>query len=517
MDAHNAAVARISARVRTFYDRKQPFRLYHGTTNSTRAISRSTSTTVDTSALNHVLAVDTAAKTALCEPNVPMDVLLAATLKHGLVPLIVMELPSITVGGGFSGMAGESSSFRHGPFDSIVESIEIVLPNGDVMTASRTERPDLFWGAACAFGTLGIATLLEVRLRDAAEYVEMTYHPVPDMKAASAKLQAETARPEVDYVDAIAFSPTSIIVCSGRLVNTLPQHVAPRAVKRYTRRNDPWYYLDVQKSAAAGQPWTDHVALTDYLFRWDRGGFWVARYAFTYFFAPFNHVTRALLDRFMHAKVMYHALHKSGLSDQYVIQDVGVPYGAADEFRGWLDEKLNIYPLWLCPIKIRRDDPDSAHGLHADFATAPEPVLLNFGVWGPGSTRYDAFVAQNRDLEAKVHSLGGKKTLYAQNFYTRDEFWAAYNKPAYDAVRARYHADWMPDVWDKVGHVDHEARRARIEESRMPRRLQGKRPSQGLYGVYKAWMGGDYLLGKGKGKAKEDKAAVGVSEEGKRE
>ncbi|KXJ88836.1 FAD binding domain protein [Microdochium bolleyi] len=517
MDAHNAAVARISARVQTFYEQKTPFRLYHGSTNSTRAISRSASNTVDTSALNHVLSVDIARKTALCEPNVPMDDLLAATLKHGLVPLIVMELPSITVGGGFSGMAGESSSFRHGPFDSIVSSIEIVLPNGDVTTASRTERADLFWGAACAFGTLGIVTLLEVQLRDAADYVEMTYFPFPDITAASAKLQEETAKPEVDYVDAIAFSPSNIVVCVGKLVNTLPRGVAQSAVKRYTRRTDPWYYLDVQKSAAAaahskskpGEPWTDHVAIADYLFRWDRGGFWVARYAYTYFFAPFNRITRAVLDRFMHAKVMYHALHKSGLSDQYIIQDVGVPYRAADEFRGWLDANFNIYPLWLCPIKIRRDDgPEVAgHGLHADFADpakTPEPILLNFGVWGPASTRYETFVRQNRDLEAKVHSLGGKKTLYAQNHYTRDEFWGWYNKDKYDRVRVKYYADWMPDVWDKVGHVDQEARRRRIAESRMPKALQGKRPFQGLYGVYKAWRGGDYLLGKGK--------AVGVQE-----
>lgn len=49
--------------------------------------------------------------TVLAEPNVPMDSLLEACLQHGLLPPVVMEFPGITVGGGFAGTAGESSSF----------------------------------------------------------------------------------------------------------------------------------------------------------------------------------------------------------------------------------------------------------------------------------------------------------------------------------------------------------------------------------------------------------------------
>lgn len=519
MEEHAAAVERIASRVKQFSATKQPFRLYHGTTNSTRTTARTAQNTIDTSSLNHVLSIDSTRKTALCEPNVPMDVLLSATLKEGLVPLIVMELPSITVGGGFSGMAGESSSFRHGPFDETVVSIEIVLPDGSVATAAREgDKADLFWGAACAFGTMGIVTVLEVQLRDAGGFVEMTYLPAKGMDEATRILQEHTARAEVDYVDGIAFSPNNIVICTGKLVKALPAGTPKDSVRRYTGRSDPWYYLDVEKrtsslfrssSSTTATTTTntrvDYVPLADYFFRWDRGGFWVARYAFTYFFAPFNRVTRFLLDTFMHAKVMYHALHKSGLSDSHVIQDVGVPYSTATHFREWLDAEFNIYPLWLCPIKIRRDAgmQVAGHGLHADFADpekTPEPILLNFGVWGPASTSYDTFVRQNRDLEKKVHELGGKKTLYAQNFYTRDEFWGVYNWEKYDAVRRKYHADWMPDVWDKVGHVDQDARRRAMEGSRMPGVLRGKRPFQGLYGVYKAWRGGDYLLGGGGGK-----------------
>lgn len=112
-DSHDEAVTLIAANVRKFYDQKEPFRIYHGSTNSTRQSQRSRDRLVDTSAMSRVLKVDTERKTALVEPNVPMDGLVEATLQHGLLPPVVMEFCGITVGGGFSGTSGETSSFRY--------------------------------------------------------------------------------------------------------------------------------------------------------------------------------------------------------------------------------------------------------------------------------------------------------------------------------------------------------------------------------------------------------------------
>jgi delta24-sterol reductase len=113
MDSHDRAVAKIAATIREFYSRKEPFRIYHGSTNSTRKSQYDTNRIVDTSGLSNILKVDTMTKTALVEPNVPMDRLVAATLQCGLIPPVVMEFPAITVGGGFAGTAGESSSFKY--------------------------------------------------------------------------------------------------------------------------------------------------------------------------------------------------------------------------------------------------------------------------------------------------------------------------------------------------------------------------------------------------------------------
>lgn len=88
------------------------------------------------------------------KPNVPMDKLVEATLEHGLIPPVIMEFPGITVGGGYAGSAGESSSFKYGYFDQTINSVEMILANGEVVNASKTTHPDLFKGAAGALGTL---------------------------------------------------------------------------------------------------------------------------------------------------------------------------------------------------------------------------------------------------------------------------------------------------------------------------------------------------------------------------
>jgi delta24-sterol reductase len=497
MQSHDTVVAGIAATVRTFYDRQQPFRIYHGSTNSTRQSQYRRDNIVDTSNLNNILRVDKDQKTVLVEPNVPMDKLVEGTMAHGLVPLVVMEFPGITVGGGFSGTSGESSSFRHGFFDRTVNWIEIILPNGDLVTASHSDKPDLFWGAAAAFGTLGVVSLVEIRLMEAKKYVELTYHSLSTMPSAIEKIQEVTKDTTIDYLDGMVLTRDRIVICSGRLTDDLP---AGGRIQKFTRATDPWFYMHTEKRIAnATEPIVDYIPLVDYLFRYDRGGFWVGKYAFKYFITPFNRVSRYLLDTFMHTRVMYHALHQSGHSKRYIIQDVAVPYEATDEFLHWLNDEFSFYPLWLCPLRQRGQFPGSAHGLLAETAddSAPE-YLMNFGVWGPGSTERRQFVQQNRKLELKVQDMKGKKWLYAHAYYTEDEFWTIYGRKEYDLLRTKYHATYLPTIYDKV-KVDVESEERVLRGSLTIWLLSlfwDIWPLSGLFGVYKAWRGGGYLLQK---------------------
>lgn len=112
------------------------------------------------------MLVDVEKKVALVESNVAMDTLIEATVPYDhLVAPVVMEFPGITAGGGFSGTSDESSSFRYGFFDRIVNWIEMLHSSGEVVTTSSTDKPDLFWGIPSSFGTLGVINLLEIQLK----------------------------------------------------------------------------------------------------------------------------------------------------------------------------------------------------------------------------------------------------------------------------------------------------------------------------------------------------------------
>jgi Delta24-sterol reductase len=397
----------------------------------------------------------------------------------------VMEFPGITAGGGFAGTAGESSSFRYGFFDRTINWIEMVLGDGEVVKASKTERSDLFYGAASSFGTLGVTTLLEIQLVKARTYVALTYLPVFNISEAQTEIRQATSDSSVDYIDGVMFAQDYGIICVGRLTNDVPMGAK---IQGFTRRTDPWFYVHVQRLLRGrSTPITEAVPIVDYLFRYDRGGFWVARYAYTYFLTPFNRITRWILDYYMHTRVMYHALHQSRLSSQYIIQDVAIPYTQANTFMSYLDTTFRQYPIWLCPLK-QSGTTASTHSLQVEKTNRKMPeMMLNFGVWGPGPTKRDEFVGWNKAFEKKVHELGGQKWLYAHTYYSEEEFDEIYNRSEYDALREKYHATYLPTVYDKV-KVDVEK-----EKKGLFWRIW---PLAGLYGIYKAMRGGDYLLPK---------------------
>ncbi|KAF2255159.1 FAD-binding domain-containing protein [Trematosphaeria pertusa] len=498
MDAHERAVDVIRTQTRHFYDTKTPFRVYHGSTNSTRHTNFDRNAIVDISSLNHILSIDPAKKTALVEPNVPMDVLVRESARVGLLPPVVMEFPGITVGGGFVGTAGESSSFKHGFFDRTVLSAEVVLASGDLVTASDASNQELFDGLRGSFGTLGVLTMVEMRLIEMSKYVELTYHPTTSIKEAMTKLQEETQREGMDFIDGILFSKGSGVIVTGRLADTASSSNVP--LQRFSRPWDEWFWIHAKSVAFKKSPSTELVPIQDYLFRYDRGAFWTGMYAFKHFMVPFTRLTRFLLDYFFHTRIMYHALHVSGHTDRYIIQDVAFPAGNAAAFAEFVDENFGIYPLWLCPL---RKDARASMGQPRDYQGAVqgkeprkpnEGEYINIGVWGPYPSSEDEYLRANRSFEAKVRALGGLKWLYARVFYTEEEWWQIYDKEKHETLREKYKATSLPTVWDKVKD------RVRIEELEsgvkgwLKRTIKSNDLLSGFYGVYKAMGGGDYLL-----------------------
>ena len=489
MKSHKQVVEKIAATVKQYFDRREPFRIFHGSTNSTRHAPRRQNT-VDISPLSKVLHIDPKTRTALVEPNVPMDRLIESTLKHDLIPPVVMEFPGITAGGGFAGTGGESSSFKHGYFDETVNSVEMVLGNGEVVTASRKENPDLFYGASGAVGSLGITTLLELQLVQAKRWVKVVYHSVRTIREGIEKVRIETLNPELDYVDGILFSKDHGVVVTGCRTDDVP---ASAQIQRFSNAKDPWYYLHVKnKTLWSVEPVTEYMPLAEYLFRYDRGGFWVGASAFEYFKFPFTQFTRWWLDDFLHTRMLYKALHASGQSRNYIVQDLALPFSTAEEFINYTIESFGIWPLWLCPLRQTRLPTLHPHSPETEADSQTLKPLLNVGLWGFGPHQHDKFVAKNRELEHKLRELGGMKWLYAHTYYKEDEFWEVYNRQWYDNLRKKYNAESLPSVWHKV-RVDPNAQKQAINSSWGSWALQFW-PVGGLWGIRKAIESGEYHI-----------------------
>ena len=512
MDDHEKDVSAIARRVRHFYDLKESFWIYHGSTNSTRPVSFERSRIVDTSKLNRIISLNREKATIIVEPNVSMDELVAETLLYGFVPPVVPEFPGITVGGAFAGTAGESSSYKHGFFDRTVNWVEIILANGECLIASpQNHYSDLYRAAAGSFGSLGVLTSMEIQLMRAEPYIHVTYHPASSLSEAIQLIKRLIVDPKVEFLDGIIYAVDKIIIISGCSVKIDP-HQRTR-IQKFTRAFDPWFFLHAKEMTAKGEVASEITPVPDYLFRYDRGAFWTGIYAFQYFMMPFNRFTRWVLDFLLHTRVMYRALHASGYSRRYIIQDVAIPLNRSEEFFMFLDKLYGIYPLWICPLKqgieksfnpiigpnVNESDAStiaSEKDIQKDKDDVEEDISLNFGIWGPGSLDWLKFVDQNRRLENKVRELGGLKWLYAHTFYTEDEFWQIYDQKWYDAVRKKYHATSLPSVYEKVRVSFSKKSLECMSENPLVKALWNVWPISALYGVHKALTDSTYLFKK---------------------
>jgi Delta24-sterol reductase len=523
MKRHRQLLNEISSKVKQYHAQKKSFRISHGSTNSTRNPHNSDSV-INVGELNSVIEVDMNRKVVKVEPNVPMDQLVKETLKFGLIPPVVMEFPGITVGGGYSGTSGESSSFKHGFFDETINEVEFILGNGDIIQASpKNEHSDLFHGAAGAVGSLGITTLVELQLIDAKPFVETTYHFVTSIKEAKTKIHEACGDENIEYVDGIMYSTTKGAIITGRLIDEKDVDVFTNSVQTFSNPIDPWFYmhveeeidkLDKKKKRAA----TEIVPLSEYLFRYDRGGFWVGDSAFKYTMVPNTKWTRWFLDDFLHTRMLYRALHASGLARHYMVQDLALPGDTVEEFVKYVSEEYDIWPLWLCPLKQSRRPTLHPHdfrnppALEADGVTMKP--MLNVGVWGEPKRRppvgtivdeYRKSVQNEKKLESKLLELGGMKWGYGKHFYDKDEFWSMFRGGGVDGggngietvewyhqLREKYFAHHLPTIHDKISVNVHE------EEMKMKTDWKTKVlsiwPLGGIWALRKAIESKDYLL-----------------------
>lgn len=420
-------------------------RLAKPTSNLFRTRAHRDTPGLDTSGLTGVIAVDRQRRTADVQGMCTYETLVAATLAHGLCPLVVPQLKTITVGGAVSGLGIESTSFRNGlPHESVLE-MDILTGAGEIVTASRDRNPDLFRAFPNSYGTLGYSVRLRIELEPVKPFVALR-HVRFDSPAALVEAMDRVVETrgyegtQVDYLDGVVFSAGESYLCLGTRTAT------SGPVSDYTGRHI--YYRSIQHKS------TDRLTIADYLWRWDTDWFWCSRA-----FGAQNPRIRRLWPRRWRRSSVYWKLialdHRFGVADRLdaragrpprerVVQDVEVPLDRCAEFLQWFLAEVPIAPLWVCPLRLR--DPDG----WPLYPLASGQTYVNLGFWSsvpagpvPGAT--------NRRIEERVSALGGHKSLYSEAFYTPGEFDHLYGGDTYRWVKKRYdpHARLL-DLYSKA-------------------------------------------------------------------
>ncbi|WP_256840725.1 FAD-binding oxidoreductase [Ornithinimicrobium cryptoxanthini] len=123
--------------------------------------------------------IDAQARTATLGGGAIWEPVLAQAQEHGLAPLLG-SAPHVgavgySLGGGFGWLARQ-----HGLCVDAIQSLRVVLADGQVITTSPSAEPELFW-ALCgsAGGTLGVVTEMTVALAPVSEvYAGNLFYPV---------------------------------------------------------------------------------------------------------------------------------------------------------------------------------------------------------------------------------------------------------------------------------------------------------------------------------------------------
>ena len=412
------------------------------TSNLFRDRKGAASRRLDVGALHNVLEVDTRQGWVNAEAMTPYDVLAAATVQRGVMPCVVPQLKSITIGGAVAGVGIEASSFKYGLVHDTLLELEVLLADGSIVVATAdNEHRDLFFGFPNSYGTLGYALRVKTRVVPVKRFVALS-HLRHASAAASFRDLAELCRaPDIDFLDGTVFAPDELYITLGRFVNEAPY------TSDYTF--DHIYYRSIREREA------DYLTTEAYLWRWDTDWFWCSKNL-----AAQNPIVRRLLGRRRLNSRFYtrlmrlnsrwritHALDRlRGGSRESVIQDVDIPIERAAEFLEFFSREIGILPIWICPI--RSPHPAQRWTLYPMDSSA---TYVNFGFWDVVRSREAHAPGHfNRLVEEQVRRLGGIKSLYSDSYYAADEFWAIYDGAAYRALKQRYDPHGrFPDLYAK--------------------------------------------------------------------
>lgn len=405
--------------------------------------------------LRDILELNEEGLTITVEPMVNMADITRYLVPKGYALAVQVEMDDLTVGGLCMGVGIEASSHIHGFLFETITEYELVVANGDILKASATEHTDLFRSLPWSHGTLGFLVGVTLKIVKIQPYIKLEYHPfhsVAELSAAFRKFTEEGSQPT--FLEGLQFSKEEGILMTG----SFDDGKNMTSLNKINHYYKPWFYEHVKSFLSKGKG-TEWIPARHYFHRHTPSVFFQLkdlipfankawyRYLFSWLGAP-----KVSLMKFSMTK----ELRKKAFANR-VAQDILIPVEAMEEALEIVDTDYNIYPIWLCSVKIV--DYEKHHSV------IPRPVnkkagknygmYIDIGIYGIPTVikkqqNWDS-AYYGRKLEKFNLDKGGFQMLYADIFMTRKEFEGMFNLDLYNQVRETYGADKVfPDIYTKV-------------------------------------------------------------------
>ena len=422
--AHQARTEALAAQLRSG---TAPAGLAKETSNLFRDRTASGRQRLDVRSFTHVLSVD--GDVVECEGMATYEALVDACLSRGVMPAVVPQLKTITIGGAAAGVGIESSSYRHGLVHETLREMEVLTGDGRLLTCTPSnEHADLFFGFPNSYGTLGYALRVKADVVAVPRFIRLQHRPFAGPREFFKALERHCATGDAAFIDGVVFAPDRLFITLGTFAAEAPY------TSDYTF--EKIYYRSI---ATKREDW---LTVRDYLWRWDTDWFWCSKNLLAQNAIVRRIYGRKRLGSRTYAKMMRwnsrvgltrFAERLAGRHSESVIQDVDIPIGRAAEFLAFFHREIGILPVWICPIG------PGSRGDRFPLYPMKRELYVNFGFWDVvrGREAHEPGYF-NRLVEREVDRLGGIKSLYSESFYSKEEFSQRYGGAAYAALKAKY-------------------------------------------------------------------------------
>ena len=376
---------------------------------------------IDLRPLNQLLEINEEQMTCTAESGITFTDLTRATLAKNLIPYTVSELKTITIGGAVSGCSIESMSYKYGGFHDSCLEYEIVTGEGEILTCSPQDHPEIFHMIHGSYGTLGIITKIKFKLYPAKPYVKLENRLFDNFEDYWRELTERCKVGDYTFVDGIIHSPTQFVLCLGNMVDRAP------SMSKYD-----WLEIYYKSTLSKRE---DCMSTYDYFFRYDAECHWLTKSVPPLEFKPV---------RFLVGKIFLGSTNLIKWSNRLrsvlkivkkrpdVVVDVFIPSKRFEDFFKWYVTDFDFFPLWIVPYRMEAIYP----WVDDEFARQTgDTFMIDAAIYGKPNTK--PHIDYSDLLERKVYELKGIKTLISRNHYGEKTFWEIYNKPTIDRLKAK--------------------------------------------------------------------------------